>query len=76
MNFAAATCQFYRQNNRMSRHVADARHRARCPLYMGTATCHSVASRTHILLGLTSFMMGIVYMGDAGAVGSTGVYLM
>jgi hypothetical protein len=36
----------------------------------------TIAFAVYCVMGLTFFVMGIVYMGDAGAVGSTGVYLM
>lgn len=35
-----------------------------------------VAFGIYCVMGLSFFIMGIVYMGDAGAIGSTGVYLI
>ena len=35
-----------------------------------------VAFGVYCVMGLSFFIMGIVYMGDAGAIGSTGIYLI
>ena len=35
-----------------------------------------VAFGVYCLMGLIFFIMGIVYMGDAGTIGATGIYMM